>query len=297
MFIDTHCHLNFNAFGNDFDEIIKKNIESDIWMVVVGTNLETSKKAVDLAYFYKKGVYATVGLHPIHLQKKKIKEGGVEFTTKGEVFDFLAYKNLIKNVNQKNKIEHDFCGDICSNIKLVAIGETGLDYSILPSFVEIQNQKNVFIQHIYLADETQLPIIVHARGKNKDDNNVYDDIIFLLEEARVKTKSSLQGIIHSFMGTQKQAKRFIDMGFLIGINGAIVFENNLQQTLKHIPIEKIVLETDSPYFHPSGDITKRNEPNNVKRIAEMISKIKSISIYEVSSITSKNAINIFGVLC
>jgi len=112
MFIDTHAHINFNAFKNDADEIIRKSLNDNVWMILVGSEYKTSKRGLDIANKYQKGVYSAVGIHPIHLEESSIKdnEGEYNFSTRGEIFNYDMYEKLAKFE------------------KVVAIGEIGLDY-------------------------------------------------------------------------------------------------------------------------------------------------------------------------
>ncbi len=135
MLIDTHAHLNFNDFKDDFDEVIKRSLAEDIWMINVGSNYETSKKAIEIAEKYEKGVFAAIGLHPIH--------------AKDESFNASKYRSL------------------CQSDKAVAIGEIGLDYYRDYGLFK-EKQKQVFLQQLYLAKELDLPVIIHCRMAHKD---------------------------------------------------------------------------------------------------------------------------------
>ncbi len=295
MLFDTHCHLNFNIFRNDYYKIIQKCFEQDIWVLIIGTNKNTSLQAAKIANKYIKGVYAAIGLHPIHLIKQKIIDKNFEFTTSGEDFDPDFYENLFISSLKGEKTQKDFVRDKTKG-RVVAIGETGLDYFYkIDEHIKILQTK-VFIEHLKLADKLQLPVIIHARGSKDFPLKVYDDLFEILHNYKLKSKSHLKGIIHSFFGNLEQAKKFIDIGFLLGFNAGI-FQSNLDEVIKNIDINKIVLETDSPYFYPDiKNSNQRNEPINVKFVCEYIAKLKNISIYEVSSITTNNVLNLFDIL-
>ncbi|MFC1789516.1 TatD family hydrolase [Patescibacteria group bacterium] len=273
MLIDTHAHLNFNAYKNDFRDIIGRSLDNDIWMINVGSQYETSKRAVEMTENYNKGVYAAIGLHPIHLTsgifKMKMDKEESAFNKREEGFDVRKYRELVKN-----------------KTKVVAIGEIGLDYYYKPktkiklkTFKNIQ--KDVFLEQINLAKELDLPIIFHCRM-------AHDEMIEIIENEK-----NLRGIIHCFTGNWEQAKRYIEMGFCLGFNG-IIFKLDLDNIIKKSPLDKIVIETDCPYLTPPQELG-RNEPVYVKHIADKIATLRKIGIEEISEITTENAKKLFGI--
>ena len=282
MVIDTHAHLNFNAYKTDLDEVIRRSLDNNIWMINVGSQYETSKKAVEIAEKYPEGVYAAVGLHPIHLSKgifkTKIDKEEIEFQTKEEEFDYQKYKELAKSK------------------KVVAIGETGLDYYYRPKtkkkLEEFKNkQKEVFLKHLELAQELNLPVIFHCRF-------AHDDLIKILADSQNSNKSTgvdllPSGVMHCFTGSWEQAKEYLEMGFYLGFNG-IIFKLDLDEIIKKTPLDKILIETDCPYLTPPP-MTGRNEPIYVKYVAEKIAKIKNLSSEEIAKITSENAKQLFRI--
>jgi len=277
MIIDTHSHLNFNAYKKDCIEVIKKTLEEGIWTINVGTKLETSKRAVDLAEMYKEGIYATVGLHPIYaaaeFQKIKtdLEEG--DFLVNEQDFNKEIYKKLAESK------------------KVVAIGEIGLDYYYKPKTNTRleqfkKKQKQVFLQQLELAKELNLPVILHCRM-------AHDDVIEILTLRQVQGKNQ-KGVIHCFTGTQEQAQRYMDMGFYLGING-IIFKFNIDNIIKNAPLDKILVETDCPYLTPPQEGNKRNEPIFVKHTIQKIAELKGISFQEVASKTTQNSRHLFRV--
>lgn len=274
MLIDTHSHLNFNAYKDDADEVIKRSLNSNVWMINVGSQYETSKKAVEIAERYLEGVYAAVGLHPIHLAegifKTKIDEEESAFQTKNEHFDYEKYKNLAKS------------------LKTAAIGEIGLDYYYKPKtkkkLEEFKaRQKEVFLEQLKLAEELNLPIIFHCRTAHND----------LIEMLRRVNAPAIQGVIHCFTGDEEQAKRYLEMGFYLGFNG-IIFKLNLDEAIKKTPLNRILLETDCPYLAPPP-MENRNEPLYLKYIAERIAKIKNLEYEEIARITAENSRRLFKI--
>lgn len=296
MFFDTHCHLNFQIFHNDLSFVIRKTLADDVWFVIVGTHYENSKRGISIARKYKKGVYSTVGLHPIHLIKQKIIEGGVEFVTSGETFEYSRYKKLIESSRRKGFLCNDVRESGCHG-RIVAVGECGLDYFYSDNKNIRETQVAVFIEHIRLASEFQLPVIIHARGNKADPVSVYNDLIKILESERISVMNGVRGIVHSFMGTVRQAKRLVEMGFLLGINGMIMTTDSVSAVVCALDIENFVLETDSPFFSPNGSVETRNEPRVVQIIGQQIAHLKSISVYEVQNITTRNALHIFNLIC
>jgi len=249
MLIDTHAHLNFNAYKEDSSKVLQRSLGHNVWMINVGSQYLTSKRAVELAEKYENGVYAAVGLHPIHLEM--------------EVFDYEKYKALVKSK------------------KVVAIGEIGLDYK--PEYASFKvKQKIALRQQMDLAQELNLPIIFHCRM-------AHDDLIKMLFE----NSSRVDGVIHCFTGTWKQAEKYLGMGLYLGFNG-IIFKLNLDEIIEKTPLDRVLLETDCPYLTPPQE-EGRNEPIFVKYVAEKIAKIKKLSYEEVADITTKNAKKLFKV--
>lgn len=275
-YIDIHSHVNFTAFDSDRDEVIKRALDNDTWVINVGTQADTSKKAVELAHKYPEGVYAVIGLHPIHTGKsfhdtKELGDEGKEFTSRGEIFDKDVYRELLK--------DH----------KVVAIGECGLDYYHLDED-SIKKQKEAFIAQIELANEIGKPLMLHIR-------NAYSDALVLL-----KKHAKVKGVVHFFTGTWEEAKGFLDFGFMISFAGAITFPPKKDGTgahsievIKNVPLDMILTDTDSPYVAPVPYRGKRNEPVYVKEIVKKISEIKNLPEDEVAQAIVANAKRIFRI--
>ena len=256
MLIDTHAHLNFSDYDKDRDEVIKKCLENNIWMINVGTNYETSKKAIEISEKYPQGVFASVGMHPENIRK--------------EVFDHEKYKSLTDSK------------------KVVAIGEIGLDYWYRPKTKKKrtefeEKQKELLLKQLNLAKELNLPVIFHCRTAHDD----------LLEILSAKENSNLRGVVHCLTGNWNQTEKYLNMGFYLGFTG-IIFKLNLDEIIKKIPLDRILIETDCPFLSPL-DKVKRNEPLFVKYIVEKIAKLKNITFEEVAEKTSKNAKILFNL--
>ncbi|MBU0613858.1 TatD family hydrolase, partial [Patescibacteria group bacterium] len=272
-FIDTHCHVSFRAYKDDLDEVIKRSLEEDVAMITVGTQSETSKNAIEIAEKYE-NVWATIGLHPNHLHKQEFLDENETIKTRSEKFDFELYKKLS---------EHP---------KVVAIGEFGLDYHHIPSDVDreqvIEDQKNSCREQLAFANEINKPIVIHCRDAHNDQFEILKDAV---DSGGLKKR----GVIHSFTGSVEDALRYKSIGFKISVNGILVFSKELQEVIKQVPLEQIMLETDAPYLAPPPYRGKRNEPYYVKFVAEKIAEIKGLSVDEVSETTTKTAINLFNL--
>ncbi|MCK4453928.1 TatD family hydrolase [Candidatus Parcubacteria bacterium] len=281
MLFDTHAHLNFAVFDKDRKEMIKKCLENNVWMINIGTNYETSKKAVEIAGKYNEGVYAAIGLHPINLETNLMKqkfdenEGG-RFEKE---FNYGKYKKLA-----------------LSSKKIVAIGEIGLDYWRKPKtkkkLAEFKNkQKNLLLQEIKLAQELELPIIFHCRM-------AHDDLIKILQYKEVGlpkgSPTSKKAVIHCFTGTWEQSEKFLEMGFYLGFNG-IVFKLDLDEIIKKTPLNRILIETDCPFLTPPNFNEEKNNPLGVKFVAEHIAKIRNLPLEKIAEITSTNAKTLFKI--
>lgn len=263
--IDVHCHLNFKAFDNDFDEMIKKAKEAGVSTIInVGTSLETSLKAVELAAKYK-NLYAIVGIHPHHADK--LDEG---------------WQDKLKKIAQSQKV--------------VAIGEIGLDYYSYQSngIVDPKIQKEVFETQIQMAHELNLPLQIHNRHAGEDIIEILNTNKSLLKE--------IPGMLHCFAATLDVLKKALDLGFCIGFDGNITYKGlapgetvNLSDLCRNTPIEKIVTETDAPFLTPEPYRGGRNEPSYVIITCRKIAEIKAISQNEVDLKTTDNAKRIFNI--
>jgi len=296
MFVDTHGHVNFNAFKEDSDAVLKRALGDNTWVIMPGTQYSTSKRAVEMAEGFKEGVYAAVGLHPIHLgEQRKVdvlevqslrlaslaqgKQSWEEFVTRSEEFDFEKYRELTKSK------------------KTVAIGEFGLDYYYRPKGkAKLEafkvKQKDVFLKQLDLAEKVGLPVILHCRV-------AHDDMLELLTTNYKLQTKNLSGVVHCFTGTVEQAQKFMELGLHIGFNGLILKSvpalPNPEEVISSIPLERILLETDSPYLVPPMAGAERNEPLFVKYVAEEIARIKKVSVQEVADATTKNAKMLFAL--
>lgn len=268
MLVDTHTHVQSEEFSHEQDELVSRTLKEDIWMVNIGTTLETSKQAIALAETYEEGVYATVGVHPAYLIHEE---------------DPIVYdEKMVRELAQ-------------SSPQVVAIGETGLDvYRLgLKTQDEVMKiQEPVFRSSIAIARDLDMAVVVHARGTEKDPYGIYDDIIRILKEERVA-----RAVVHCFGGTVEQALTLAEMGYMIGVTGIVTFKNAqmTHDVVRAIPLENIVIETDAPYLAPEPYRGKRNEPAYVRYVAKKIAELKGISEEKVATETTINARRLYVI--
>ncbi len=287
LLIDTHAHINFNAYKDDGDEVIKESLSKGVWMINVGAEQRTSQRAVDYAQKYPRGVYAAVGLHPSHLKEQ---------TVSGEVDN-----EKIEYQSRQEEIEAEKYFSMAQNRKVVAIGEAGLDYKLLEKEDREakEKQKEAFWAQLDLARQIDKPIIVHCR-------EAYGDLLKIIEGFQIgcgncpfacagSANKQIKGTMHCFVGSKKQAERFLDWGFYFGFNGIITFSRDYDAVIKSLPLERILLETDCPFLAPVPYRGQRNKPAYVKYVAEKLAEIKGASFEDIAKQTTKNAKELFGI--
>lgn len=276
MFIDCHTHTNFNSYKEDSKEVVQKALDEGVWMIQVGSQWDTSERAVKLAEKFEQGVFACVGLHPSHLFEMEIVEEEVPFVTRAEEWDAQRYEKLAK-----------------SSQKVVAIGECGLEYHWLKEGSEaeqIAKQKEAFAEQIELAKKLDLPLMVHCRGSKSEPDRAYEDALAILQEANVE-----RALMHCFIGSQDVAKKFLDLGYYISFGGIVTFKNapENQELAKFVPLDRMLSETDAPYLAPHPLRGSRNEPVNVKLVVQKLAELKSVAPQEAEDQLFKNAQKLF----
>ena len=248
MFIDTHCHIE-DKYYDDKEKYIKEAYENKIERLIVsGCEKDTINEIINFINS-NKNIYGTIGYHPD--QTNIIIDEDIEYL-----------KECIKNNN-----------------KIIGIGEIGLDYHYGKENKE--QQKELFRKQLMIAEEFDLPVVIHTRDATEDTINI-------LKEYKVK------GIIHCFSGSLEVANIYLKLGYKLGIGGVVTFKNSkLSETLKNIDIKNIVLETDSPYLAPEPFRGETNSSKYIPVIAKQISDIYNISLNEVENITTDNALQVF----
>ncbi len=259
--IDTHCHLYSDAFDTDRNAMLQNAVNAGVQKFLL-PNIDADSIAgmYALCEKYPQQCFAMMGLHPCSVKENYLHDlAWVEQYLFQQTADF--------------KFE-----------KFVAVGEIGLDYYWDKTF--IPQQKDAFRKQIQWAKKLQLPIAVHARES-------LDDILQIIEEEQDGT---LQGVLHCFTGTVEQAKKGIDLNFYLGIGGVVTFKNSgLDKVVEQLDLSHIVLETDAPYLAPVPYRGKRNESTYTKIVAEKLADIKKISVKEIATFTTQNAVKLFNL--
>ena len=264
QFFDSHAHLNDEKFDLDREELINKIYESEIThFITAGYNLESSKSALELANKYD-FIYATLGISPNDMPDNPQKE---EKLWK----DVSEIQEIIKKENSK---------------KIVAIGEIGLDYYWEKDVNMRKLQKEAFIKQIELANIFNLPIVIHTR-------DAVMDTLEILKNYPVNNK----GVFHCCPQNRELIKEGLKLGFYISFAGPITFKNskNADEMINLVPIDKLLIETDSPYLAPEPVRGTRNDSRNVKYIAQKIANVKGMTLEEIADVTFKNTCTIFKI--
>lgn len=254
MIIDTHAHLDFPDYKSDLESVLSRAKEADVdYIINVGTSLASSKKSVTLANRFH-NIYASIGIHP-H-DASKVSEQ-----------DWQALESLINEP------------------KVIAVGETGLDYYRNRSPRE--DQQRIFHKHLTMAKNHNLPVIIHCREAS-------DDCLKILNEHK---NGVLKGVVHCFSGTEETAKRYIELGLYASFAGPITFSNanTLREVAKSVPVERLILETDCPFLSPQPKRGERNEPAYLSYIIPVLANIYGLSVQDIKRITTFNAYKLFGI--
>ena len=257
MIIDSHCHLTYEPMSKTLDETINRaNKDGVEFLLTICTEDKSYGSILSIINNYK-CVYGTYGIHP-HEAK-----------------------------NHQNLLSGDIINKINKSNKIIGIGETGLDFYYNHS--EKNEQIKSFQEHIYAAQSTQLPLIVHTRSAEEDTLRILRD---------AKKKKDFKILIHCFTGSKKFAFELLDLGSYISASGVVTFKNSqeLAETFRLIPDNKILVETDSPYLAPVPLRGKTNEPSFIIHTLKFLSKLKDVSFTSFAEQTSKNFFNLFGKL-
>jgi TatD DNase family protein len=254
MLFDTHVHLNAWQFKEDREETVQRAFKTGVkYMTVVGFDHETIPLAIEIAENYET-IYAAVGWHPVD---------AIDLTEK----------------------ELTWIEELSEHPKVVAIGETGLDYHWDKSPRDIQ--KEAFRKQIRLAKKLEMPLIIHNREAT-------EDILAILEEEEAST---VGGIMHCYNDSAEYVDRVLAMNFYISLGGPVTFKNAPlpKEVAKVVPLDRLLIETDAPYLAPHPNRGKRNEPAYVKLIAEKIAELRDITYEEVAEATTENAIRVYRI--
>ena len=257
MIFDTHCHLYADQLINNVDNIIKRANDAGVFnMLVLGDKIETSDKCIEIAEKYT-GVYCAIGIFPCECYELNIEE----------TMDLLR-----KMYKKSNKIK--------------AIGEIGLDYYWEKDLDKRNKQKEFFVAQLKLADELNLPVSIHARDS-------IEDVYTLLKENFPRKGA----IMHCFSSSVDMMRKFVKLGCYISLGGPVTFKNAItpKEVAKEIPIDRLLVETDSPYLAPHPFRGKINEPALVTYVLAEIARLKEVPIQELEKVVFNNSCKILGV--
>lgn len=275
--IDSHCHLHFPAYDQDRSAVLAHMREQNVWGITVGTNVTTSRMGVAFAEQHP-DVFATIGYHPEHLTSS--------YADEQEPHDEAAY--VIDAIAEIAK---------GGSKKIVAIGETGLDFYRIDNDRDTQEaaqlQEFALRDHINLANELDLPLVIHCR-------DAFNRLATVIQAKHAEGKK-VRGVIHCFTGTWEEAKPLLDLGFHLSFTGIITFppkknedpDRSILRTIERMPLDRMLVETDAPWLTPLPHRGKRNEPAYVQLVAAKISQIRSTEVGDIEKQTTKNAVDLF----
>jgi len=274
MLTDTHCHLDFNKFDADRDAVIQRATEAGVErMLIPALELKSSQAIVQLANSHP-NLFAAIGFHPTDLDE--------------------WHETSIENLRKLAQLQ---------KTKVVAIGEIGLDYYWVKEPEKQAQQREALKQQLQLAQEVNLPVIIHMREENDMwFGQASIDLLKILTlwqnelKAQNHPLADKPGVLHSYNGNLETAQKAIALNFYIGVTGPVTYKKaeEKRQVIRHIPLERLLIETDSPFLTPVPHRGKRNEPAFVSHIADKIAEIHMTTREQVAEITSENAKNLFG---
>jgi len=253
-YFDIHSHLNSSHYQNDLEEVTGRLRETETYTIVVGTDLESSTRAVELADKYQE-IYASVGIHPVD--------------DSDENSDISLFSELVKHP------------------KVVAIGECGMDFFHADKQADLERQKKLFLEQIDFAISHDKPLMLHVR-------DAYEEVLAILGPLKKIHGPKLLGNVHFFASGIDVARRFFDIGFTISFTGVVTFTHDYDEVIKSAPLDKIMSETDSPYVTPVPNRGKRNEPSYVAGVVKKIAEIRGEDEETVRTALVNNALSMIG---
>lgn len=258
MLIDSHAHIDFSAFDGDRERVLARAREQGASVIInVGVDLESSRKGLEIAREYP-GVFAAVGFHPNDAGNMKDGDPG--------------------------RLE-----ELARQERVVAVGEIGLDFYRKSSPQELQRE--VLARQLDLAARLGLPVVIHCRGAHRE----MEGILSAWAKARPLAGNGEIGVMHCFSGDIELARRYIELGFLISVAGPVTYPaaHDRREVAANLPLDKLLVETDSPFLAPQAHRGQRNEPAYVALVAERIAAIRGLSVETVAQATADNAIRLF----
>jgi TatD DNase family protein len=249
-YFDIHSHINFPDYDTDREEVIARLKETETHTIVIGTDYESSRSAVELADKHE-GIHAAIGVHPVDDPSKN--------------FDVAEFTELVKNP------------------KVVAIGECGLDFYHAKKAEDYERQKQLFLDQLNFAIAHNKPLMIHAR-------NAYEELLEILEPLKLEHGDKLRGNIHFFAGNWAIAQRFYAIGFTTSFTGVITFVRDFDEVIQNAPLNMIMSETDAPFVAPAPYRGKRNEPAYVSEVVKKIAELRGEALEEVQMALVNNAL-------
>ncbi|QSH39093.1 TatD family hydrolase [Candidatus Kaiserbacteria bacterium] len=257
-YIDTHSHLFEKKFNEDREEVLKRMAENEVGTFAVGVSLETSKQAVALEESHENILGAVIGVHP---------------TDTNESFNAKEYESIL-------------------NDKVVGIGECGLDYYRTPQDDVYIRQREVFEAQVVFAAENDLPLMLHVRP-TEGTTDAHKDVLEILSLHQGASGDSVRGCSHFFTSTKEIAREYLELGFYISFPGVVTFASELEEVVRDVPLDMMLVETDSPYAAPVPHRGKRNEPVFVIDTIRAIADIRGEDFEKVSEQLYKNTQTLF----
>ncbi|MFK7967594.1 MAG: TatD family hydrolase [Rickettsiaceae bacterium] len=254
ILVDSHCHLDMLTEYDSHDNIVKRAFDSNVHYMQTICTKLENISKILAIAENYSNVFASVGVHP------------------SEVNRLITIQELI---------------NLSKHPKIIGLGETGLDYYYNKDHSQQQLQRKSFEEHIKASCESNLPVIVHTREAESDTYDIMNSY---------KKMHNFPGLIHCFTASENFARKVLDLGFYISIAGIITFKNaeELRSIVKFIPLDRLLLETDSPYLAPVPQRGKTNEPSYVKYVAQVISDLKEVTLEECAEQTTKNFFTLFS---
>ena len=301
--IDSHAHLNFAAFEKDRDLVIEDSHKQGVGMINVGAGFDTSRKAVEVAQGYSQGVWAAVGVHPIHALDEDWSEEAMRdlisnnerVVAVGETgldyFHLFSDRGKVKNA--AGNVAKNAVGKAAQNAATKDSKKTHENWGKSPEEIK-EIQAKLFIKHLELARLVNLPVIFHCR--HFENLDAHFDLLKILEEFASRYKDfQLRGVMHCYTGDEKMAEIYLKLGLYIGFTGVVTFSKDYDKVIEAVPLEQLLIETDCPYLSPVPKRGERNVPANVLLVAEKVAEVKGVEVVEVLRQTTENAIELFNL--
>jgi len=262
---DIHCHLNLPEFASDDLCVLERTLLQGCWINNVGVDLDSSRRAVEIANSRDLGVWASVGLHPTDA-----------LDLSPEVWSEISF--------------------LAKNPKVVAIGECGLDYFRLSeNFEEVKKkQQDLFLKHLDLALSIDKPLMIHCRPSS-GSQDAYLDLLSILTEQKKVFGDKLRGNFHFFAGDWIIAQQALDLGFTLSFTGVITFSSQYDEVIKKMPLDMLLSETDSPFVSPIPFRGQRCEPSYLLEVVRKLAELRGISLEKMAEITVANGKRLFGL--